>query len=104
MKRNDTNPGAGTIRLALVPAALVWLSACAPVASSTGPETPAPTAEPDEERPPDAEPVADTGELAPPATDSIADLEARLVEMARAVRGPEPELPPIKPYGVSWSP
>lgn len=32
------------------------------------------------------------------------DLETRLVEMARATRGPEPDELPIKPFGVSWSP
>ncbi|MDX1579446.1 MAG: hypothetical protein R3266_13245, partial [Gemmatimonadota bacterium] len=42
--------------------------------------------------------------LTEPPADSAADLEARLVELARASRGPEPELLPIKPFGVSWSP
>ncbi|MFQ5528924.1 MAG: M23 family metallopeptidase [Gemmatimonadota bacterium] len=32
------------------------------------------------------------------------DLEPRLVEMARATRGPEATVLPIKPLGVSWSP
>lgn len=32
------------------------------------------------------------------------DLETRLVEMARAARGPEPAELPVKPFGVSWSP
>lgn len=32
------------------------------------------------------------------------DLETRLVEMARAVRGPGSDVLPIKPLGVSWSP
>jgi len=109
MKRNDTNPGSGTIWLRLAPAAFVWLSACAPMAASTSPEPPAPgeaasPVEPADGRPPDAEHVVDAGDFAPTAADSATDLEARLVEMARAARGPEPELPPIKPFGVSWSP
>jgi hypothetical protein len=104
MKRNDTNcrPGGAWVRL--MPAVLVWLSACAPVAATTGPETPAPgEAPPPPAEAPEAEAAAVGREEAPTA-DSIADLEARLVEMARAVRGPEPKLPPIKPFGVSWSP
>jgi len=109
MKRNDTNPGSGTIWLRLVPAALVWLTACAPIAATTGPEPPAPgeaapPTEPGDDRAPDAAPITDAGGHAQPAADSIAELETRLVEMARAVRGPEPELPPIKPFGISWSP
>lgn len=48
-----------------------------------------------------AEPIAPGAE---PFADSASDLEARLVELARAARGPEPELLPIKPFGVSWSP
>lgn len=111
MKRHDTNPRPGAARLLrIAPAVFLWLSACAPMAATTGPEQPAPgeaappaePAEPVDE--PAAEPVADAEEFAPLAADSIDDLEARLVEMARAARGPEPELPPIKPFGVSWSP
>lgn len=86
---------------------LFLLTACAP-AASTGPGTPAPGPE---NLPPAAEPEAEEGEARPadpdgPAggADSAADLEARLVELARAARGPEPELLPIKPFGVSWSP
>jgi len=76
--------------------------ACAP-AASPGPGAPSPAA-PAEEPPPavvQPEAPADVGKT--PA-DSATDLEARLVELARATRGPEPELPPIKPFGVSWSP
>jgi len=103
MKRNDTNCRPGTAWLRLMPAVLVWLSACAPVAATAGPETPAPgEAAPPPAGAPETEAAA-IGEEAP-AADSIAELEARLVEMARAVRGPEPEFAPIKPFGVSWSP
>lgn len=32
------------------------------------------------------------------------DMESRLIQMARTVRGPESPFLPIKPFGVSWSP
>ena len=38
-----------------------------------------------------------------PATD-VPDLETRLVDMARATRGPVATALPIKPLGVTWSP
>jgi len=45
--------------------------------------------------------------VSPPDTvvaEPVPDLETRLVELARATRGPIPEALPIKPVGVSWSP
>jgi hypothetical protein len=108
MKRIDTKSSARSVWLRILPAMLVLVSACAPMAATTGPETPAPG----NAAPPPAEPAgadrpggaADDAEEPASAADSVAELEARLVEMARAARGPEPELSPIKPFGISWSP
>jgi len=77
-------------------ATLLVLAACAPAQVAR----PGPDSNP---RPVEAEAVV----TAPRVPDNSAleqDVESRLVEMARAVRGPERPLLPIKPFGVSWSP
>lgn len=97
--------------------ALAGLSgACATATTSTGPgDAAAGPGQPVAEAPAadSARAVADSAEApaaeavapgAEAAADSTSDLEARLVELARTSRGPEPELLPIKPFGVSWSP
>lgn len=114
MKRHDTNrvearrtSGAG--RLAVMLTLVAFSGACATAATSTGPGEPA---VPGPERPAAEEPAAgadavgadSVAEDAGASADSASELEARLVELARASRGPEPELPPIKPFGVSWAP
>jgi len=77
-------------------ATLLVLTACAsaPVTS------PVPDSRPTEA---ETQPVV----AGPVDADSSADdedIESRLVNMARAVRGPERTLLPVKPLGVSWSP
>lgn len=47
-------------------------------------------------------PVVEEAEVA--AVEPVPDLEARLVEMARATRGPAERPLSIKPMGVTWSP
>jgi len=74
------------------------MSACAPAASGPEPAQPAPTADVVEAEASVAVPEA----VAP--FDSAAALEKRLVALAREVRGPDPALAPIKPFGISWSP
>ena len=71
-------------------AALVALAACAPARVA------------DSGRPVTVDPVAGADVAADTATSEI-DLETRLVAMARAARGPEADLPAIKPLGISWS-
>lgn len=123
MRRHDTNRksetrrgGAGRPAFLLILAAFAGGCATAPTSSSPGqrtapgPETPAAEAAADSAR----GDTADVGAAgvggdsvaidAAAATDSATHLEARLVELARASRGPEPELLPIKPFGVSWTP
>lgn len=108
---------AGTPRppIALLAAVLTFAAAtgaCAPAATGPGTPGPAPAeaagaadrGAPDEAAAPGA---ADTAAATPDAAapfDSAVALESRLVELARRARGPEPELPPIKPFGISWSP
>ncbi len=104
--------------LACLLALVVFSGACATATTATGPGEPA---GPGPEMPA-AETAADSvrGDSAAARSDAVKDdpaavgaeaafdsasnLEARLVELARASRGPEPELPPIKPFGVSWAP
>lgn len=79
--------------------------ACAPAAARPGPARPVPM---EDGAAPGAAPDVEEGAapVVPEAVpfDSAASLESRLVELAREVRGPEPALAPIKPFGVSWSP
>lgn len=109
MKRSDTKRGRSEASRLRLLACLLAFGACAPAASAPGPGADSPIdadADGDAADPDGALPaaVADTTASAVAAADSAALLEARLVEMARATRGPEPEAPSIKPFGVSWSP
>lgn len=114
MKRHDTNRvearrTSGVGRLAVMLTLVAFSGACATAATSTGPGEPA---VPGPERPAGEDPAAGADAVgadsmeagAGAAADSASELEARLVELARAAQGPEPELPPIKPFGVSWAP
>ena len=77
-------------------ATLLVLAACAPArVAGPGPDSDPKIIE--------AEPVV-AGPSVPDSSALEEDIESRLVEMARAVRGPESPLLPIKPFGVSWSP
>ena len=77
-------------------ATLVVLAACAP-ARVAGPGS---DSDPHIVK---AEPVA-TDPSVPDSSALDKDIGSRLIEMARAVRGPESPVLPIKPVGVSWSP
>lgn len=121
MKLHDTNRAeatrrTGARRLSCVVALVAFSGACATTTTSTGPgertvpgpDAPAMGAAADSARGDTAAAGAEAVDSltidAETAPDSASELEARLVELARAARGPEPELPPIKPFGVSWAP